>query len=208
MRRPLHAMMLVLLLTGWGRAEPLPDFATDDAAHAWLKQKSPWYKRMSDEADKRGRVQFGSLPEGRGGLVESRHGQRHILLSDALKGAARLSILIYEMTNVYQEPAHLEVEARAREGRVATAEEFALLHELIEYDGLRYHRFVLAELDAVLTGGIPRDMLTRINPELTTLASYELPLAYVYVKAQEAGGHSAHYREAFKKVKGTPSKSE
>ncbi len=189
--------------------ETLPVFSTDEAAHAWLKTKSPWYERMSTEVQQRGGVTFGVLEPERGsqGLVESREGRRHILLSSALKGAARLSILIYELTNVYQETAHAEVDRRAHEGSIRSAEEFALLHELIEYDGLRYHRFVLAELDAVLEGGIPRDMLNWINPKLTTLASYELPLAYVYVKTQAENGHSAHYMKAYEGLRAASARS-
>jgi hypothetical protein len=40
-------------------------------------------------------------------------------------------------------------------------------------------------------------MLTWINPQLTTLASYSLPLAHDYLESQNKGGHTDHYRKYF-----------
>lgn len=182
-----------------GHAQPiaLPDFASDPDAHAWLQKHSPYYKTMTEEVEKDGSVSYGVLEVRTGGLVERGNGGRRILLAKELKGAHRLSVQIFELTNLYQQKRHDAVDERARGGVIKTPEEFGLLHELVEYDGLRYHRFVLAELDAVLKGGIPRAMLTWINPELTNLASYELPLAFEFVEAQAKSGHTAHYHEWF-----------
>ncbi|QIF05888.1 hypothetical protein [Roseimicrobium sp. ORNL1] len=175
----------------------LPDFASDLEAHAWLRKHSPYYNTMAEEVEKEGAVSYGVLEARTGGLVERGSGGRRILLSKELKGACRLSVQIFELTNLYQQRQHDAVDERARSGSIKTPEEFGLLHELIEYDGLRYHRFVLAELEAVLEGGIPREMLTWINPELTNLVSYELPLAFEFVEAQAKSGHTAHYHEWF-----------
>jgi hypothetical protein len=188
-------------------AASLPEFDSDRAAHLWLRKNSPYYNLMAEEVERQGGVAFGILEERSGGMVEHDPGQarRRILLAKDLKGAQRLSIQIFELTNAYQQRLHDEVDERARRSAIETPAEFGLLHELIEYDGLRYHRFVLAELNAVLEGGIPREMLTWINPKLTNLASYELPLAFEYVKAQGESGHTAHYHRWFWKQKGAES---
>jgi hypothetical protein len=184
-------------------AASLPAFDADHAAHLWLRKHSPYYNLMTEEVERRGSIAFGVLEDRSGGMMESGAGQaqRRILLSKDLKGAGRLSIQIFELTNAYQQRLHEEVDQRARSGAIGTPTEFGLLHELIEYDGLRYHRLVLAELNAVLEDGIPREMLTWINPKLTDLASYELPLAFEYVKGQAESGHTAHYHEWFWKQK-------
>lgn len=209
MKNALASFLVVmgLLLTSAAvqvHAATLPVFESDQAAHLWLKKHSPYYKLMAAEVEKRGELVFGTLEDRSGGMVENGVGLpgSRILLAKDLKGAQRVSILIFELTNAYQQRLHDEVDKRARSGAIATPEEFGLLHELIEYDGLRYHRFVLAELDAVLEGGIPREMLAWINPKLTNLASYELPLAFEYVKAQAEGGHTDHYHRWFWKQKG------
>ena len=130
------------------------------------------------------------------GTVIHGEGTKYIQLSDDLKGTKRLSVLIFEMTNAYQSHKHSEIDQRARNGAIKDAEVFSLRHELIEYDGLRYHRNVLSEL-ATSVGGIPQEMLTWINPQLTTLESYSLPLAHDYLECQDKGGHTEHYRRCF-----------
>lgn len=189
-------------------AERLPRFASDEEAHAWLREKSAYYRMMAADVDKRGGVRFGVLDGRTGGMAETRKGQKYILLADNLTGPARVSILIFELTNFFQEKAHAEIDERARNGKITTPVEFGLLHELIEYDGLRYHRFVLAELDVILDGGVPREMLTWVNPALTTLASYELPLAFAFVEAQAKSGHTDHYREWFWRQAGNNARKE
>lgn len=185
-------------------AVSLPAFESDQEAHHWLKKHSPYYNLMAEDVERRGGITFGRLEDRPGGMLEHGSGQaqRRILLAKGLKGAERLSIQVFELTNAYQQRLHDEVDERARNGAVETPAEFGLLHELIEYDGLRYHRFVLSELNAVLDGGVPREMLAWINPKLTDLASYELPLAFEYVSAQAKSGHTAHYHRWFWRQKG------
>jgi len=178
-----------------GHAAELPSFANDKDADAWLRSKSPFYDSMAREVDGRGGYTFRSWDQPRGNVVQT-NGTRYIQLNPDLKGGERLSILIFEMTNAYQDAKHIEIDQRARTGVIKNAEVFALRHELIEYDGLRYHRDVLSELDKSM-GGIPREMLTWINPGLTTLDSYSLPLAHNYLESQNKGGHTDHYRKYF-----------
>lgn len=208
--RPLHlcaclfSALLWLLALPSASATPLPDFTSDEEAHQWLRKKSHYYDLMADDIDQRGGIRFGVFenPVKPGGMMENRDGKRRILLSNDLKGPSRLSILIFELTNAYQEKVHQEIDSRVRSGAITSPVEFGILHELVEYDGLRYHRFVLTELNAVIDGGIPRDMLTWINPKLTDLASYEIPLAFEYIETQAKSGHTAHYHKWFWTQKG------
>ncbi len=193
--------MIIFAWTSAALAEGLPKFASDDATDAWLIETSPFYAQMAKEVASRGTYQFRRSVEYPRGVVLHENGQRYIELNDALQGAERVSILIFEMTNAFQELKHAEVDAGAQSGRIPTGVEFSILHELIELDGLRLHRKVLEQINPAI-GGIPREMVQWINPELKTLAGYELPLAYDWVKAQEAGGHGAHYRGWFEKQVG------
>jgi len=178
-----------------GHAAELPSFASDKEADAWLRSKSPFYDSMATDVDGRGGYTFCSWDQPRGTVVH-KNGTRYIQLNPDLKGGERLSILIFEITNAFQDTKHIEIDQRVRTGAIVNAEVFALRHELIEYDGLRYHRKVLAELDKP-TGGIPPEMLTWIDPGLTTLDSYSLPLAHDYLESQNKGGHTDHYRKHF-----------
>jgi len=178
-----------------GRAAELPLFASDKEADFWLRSKSPFYDSMAKEVDGRGGYTFQSWDQPRGNVVQT-NGIRYIQLNHDLKGAERLSILIFEITNAFQDVKHIEIDRRATTGEIDSAEIFALRHELIEYDGLRYHRKVLSELEKSIDP-IPREMLTWINPDLTTLDSYILPLAHDYLECQDKGGHTDHYRKHF-----------
>ena len=179
-------------------ADTLPQFDSDLGADAWLREKSAFYQKMAKEVDARGGFKFKSTADYPQGVVIHENGQRYIALNDALRGAERVSILIYELTNAFQEPKHDEVDEEAQTGRITAPAEFSIRHELIEYDGLRLHRQVLVELERFL-GELPAEMLRWINRDVTTLARYELPFAYDAIKAQEGGPHGRHYREWFEK---------
>ena len=73
-----------------------------------------------------------------------------------------------------------------------------MLRESVEYDGLRLHREVLAELERTV-GELPPEMIRWVSCTATNLSSYALPYAYDYFKAQAKGGHTEHYYRLFKK---------
>jgi hypothetical protein len=173
----------------------LPSFADDAAADKWLRSVSPFYDSMAKEVEALGGYTFRSSDQPRG-MVVHENGTRYIQLGDDLKDSGRVSILIFEMTNAFQALKHVEIDERARSGEIADAEMFALRHELVEYDGFRYHRAVLVEVEKA-AGAIPREMLTWINSNLTTLDSYNLPLAHDYLESQNKSGHTDHYRRHF-----------
>jgi hypothetical protein len=194
----IFAAVFVTLTQTLDAGEP-PTFTTDAQADGWLRENSPFYAIMASDIDKRGGYSFRSWSEARGTVIEE-EGKRFIQLNPSLAGAERVSILIFEMTNAYQHEHHQEIDTRARTGAIDNPIEFGLMHELIEYDGLRYHRKVLVDLDHVLKG-IPRPMLTWIDPGLTGLETYELPRAFAFVEAQAKSGHTEHYRRWFWKQK-------
>jgi hypothetical protein len=190
----LHA--LLLLSASCLVAGDLPTFATDADADKWLRESSPYYRMMATTIDSRGGYSFRGSEQLSGGMVLWEDGKLLVELGNSLTGAKRVSILIFELTNAYQSPQHQEIDRGVTEGRITTAREFGILHELIEYDGLRHHRVVLQELDRHLQG-IPADMVRWLVPKATKLSDYELPFAHDYIKAQEASGHTAHYYEWF-----------
>jgi len=178
-------------------AGTLPTFESDEAADQWLRKASPFYGRMAGGIEAKGELRFRSFNDCPLGIVHYEGNKKTVGLNDALQGAGRVSVLIFEVTNAYQAKKHLAIDLAAGSGEIADAAEFGLLHELVEYDGLRLHRVVLEELDKTV-GGIPREMLHWIGPDLT-LSTYELPLAYDFIKMQKANGHTTHYHEWFPK---------
>ncbi|MEA3213216.1 MAG: hypothetical protein QOE70_6273 [Chthoniobacter sp.] len=195
MKQLFQILAAVVVLSNTSRAGEPPAFKTDAEIDAWLRKNSAFYAVMAVDIDKRGGYSFRSWSEPLG-VVVTEEGRRFIQLNPSLEGAERVSILIFEVTNAYQEEHHQEIDTRARTGAIDNPIEFGLLHELVEFDGLRYHRKVLVDLDRVLKG-IPRPMLTWINPALTSLETYELPLAFTFVEAQARSGHTDHYRKWF-----------
>jgi hypothetical protein len=176
----------------------VPDFPSDAAADQWLRAHSPSYLRMAEFVDRTWGYEIGRDTNAAGGLAYVKEGRGHIDLSDALKGPHRVSVIVFELTNLYQQNRHEEITAPVRQGQLQDATKFAMLREAVEYDGLRLHRAVLEELERQL-GELPSEMITWVSSTATNLAGYALPYAYDYFKAQAAGGHTDHYRRLFEK---------
>lgn len=153
---------------------------------------------MAGVVDRRWGCEFGRNTESGGGLAYIKDGKGHIDLNDALKGAHRVSVMIFELTNLYQQDRHDEIATLVRRGKMKDATQFALMRESVEYDGLRLHREVLVELERAI-GRLPSEMITWASSTATNLAGYQLPYAYDYLKAQAASGHTDHYRKLFEK---------
>jgi hypothetical protein len=190
-------LLLLLLLGGAAaRAAALPDFDSDQQADRWVRAHSPWYRSMAETVDQAGGYTIERGTTMPGGLAYFKDGRGHIELNDVLKGPRRVSVMIFELTNLYHEPQHQEVADRVRRGDLNDPAVFGLLRETIEYDGLRLHREVLLELQAVLDA-IPPEMITWISSTAKTFAEYALPYVYDYLKAQAASGHTAFFRKYF-----------
>ena len=193
------ALLAGLLLAAPARPEgAIPAFPSDAAADQWLRAQSPAYLRMAEFVDRSWGYEFGRCTNSPGGLAYLQDGRGHIDLNDALKGPHRVSVIIFELTNLYQSGRHEEITTPVRRGEQTDATRFALLREAVEYDGLRLHREVLVELERAV-GPLPSEMITWASSSATNLAGYALPYAYDYFKAQAAGGHTDHYLRLFEK---------
>jgi len=195
----LNGLPLLLLLgpsIAW--AGGLPAFESDLEADRWIRKHSDSYRNMAEAIDRHGGYTIAPTTEAPGGLAYFEEGRGHIGLNEVLKGAHRVSVLIFEMTNLHQENRHQEVAWRVRRGELNNPAEFALLREIIEYDGLRLHRNILLELEPVLDT-VPPEMITWVSSTAKRFADYQLPFAYDYIKAQAASGHTAYYVKLFEK---------
>jgi len=197
-KRILNGLPFLFLLgpsVAW--ATGLPGFASDREADRWVRKHSASYRNMAEAIDRRG-YSIVSTTEAPSGRAYFKDGRGYLELNDALKGAHRVSVLIFELTNLYQEDRHQEVAERVRRGELNNPAEFGLLRELIEYDGLRLHRNVLLELEPAVET-VPPEMITWASSTAKRFADYQLPFAYDYIKAQAASGHTAHYLKLFAK---------
>lgn len=197
MKRSLF-LLLLLLASAMLHAGVVPAFTNDVAADQWLRKLSPSYLRMAQVVDHKWGAEFGVATNSPGGLAYVKEGRGHIDLNDALKGAHRVSVIVFEMTNLYQQERHEEITTPVRRGELQDATKFAMLRESVEYDGLRLHREVLVELEQKV-GELPPEMITWVSSTATNLSSYALPYAYDYFKAQSKGGHTEHYYRLFKR---------
>ncbi len=167
----------------------------------WLRATSPFFRKMAEQVDSHGgysiRVTHETLPS----MTLWENGQRAIALVDTLKGPVRASCLIMELTNFFQEEKHQQLEDNLSNGTIKESSEYAILRSLIELDGLRFHRTVLEELDKKIDGGIPKEMLSWIEPSLQSLAEYTVPAAYDYVNIQRGSAYRKRFEDWFAKRK-------
>lgn len=198
MKKSLFLLLLLLLPVAMLQAGVIPSFTNDVAADQWLRQQSPSYLRMATYVDRKWGTEFGVATNSPGGLAYLKDGKGHIDLNERLKGAHRVSVIVFEMTNLYQQERHEEITTPVRCGKQQDATKFAMLREAVEYDGLRLHREVLVELEQKM-GELPPEMITWVSSTATNLSSYALPYAYDYLKAQAKSGHTEHYYRLFKK---------
>jgi len=204
----MKAILLTLPLTWFlygpaVSAEPAVDIdfceCKDNAAiDAFLCQSSPLYAAMARIVKLDGAYGFKDKTD----LEWCRWNpaERMIESRTRLKGAERASIIAFEMTNAYQQRLHTEVDWAAATGEITTASEFALRHELVEYDRLRLHRAILEEIEEKL-GKLPPDFFFRSNPKPSSVAEYRLPMVIDFLKQMKATGHTAYYCQWFEKYK-------
>lgn len=196
--RYLPFLLVLLVSVVRATAGELPAFDSDADADRWLRANSASYRNLATAVDRRGGYSFQGTDHLSLGIAGWKDGKRVIELSNALTGAKRVSILIFTLADIYESRAHQEIDTDAAEGRIASEREFTVLHVLVQLDGLRHHRAVLEDLEREV-GGVPAEMLQWINPGLRKLSDYLLPMAYQFVKAQEAGANARYYHEWFYK---------
>jgi hypothetical protein len=203
-----HGFLALLLLTPSLRAA-FAELGDDRAADALLREKSATYRRMAESIDRRGGydiISVATVGEPTGavpvltGMAYTHEGRRKIALNPELAGPERWSILIFELTNHAQEDHHQSINREAREGKLSGPDEYGILRELVEFDGLRIHRQVLEELDAA-AGPIPPGFFNgRMFPwaaKATKLSEYQVPSAYGIIRKQDQSGHRAFYKRQY-----------
>ena len=195
------ALLAALAICAPAAAGPLPVFTSDESADTWLRANSPLYRRMAKEADAQGGYHFKATADYPKGVVIWDDGRRYIALNEGLRGAERVSVIIFELTNCYHEAKHAAVDEGARTGEIASPGEFALWHEVIEQDGLKLHRDVLVELDPVVDG-LPKEVFSWIAPGVANLADYRLAPIHDSLRSQQASGHFAFYKKWYWKQLG------
>lgn len=189
---------ILFLALAFSAAAAFPTFATDITADQWLREKSASYRKMAETVDGRGGYQFIKTVDFPKAVAIRDGHQRFIALNDRIQGAERVSTIVFELTNLFQDDKHTEVDWDIVHGRIQDASHYAILREAIECDGLRLHRTVLTELEAVI-GTIPPEMLRFVGHQNSNLASYGIPLAYDVIQGSRRSGHSKVHRERFAK---------
>jgi hypothetical protein len=166
----------------------------NEAIDSFLRRSSPLYAAMARLVEFHGGYRF----EDKEGLQLGcwNAGTRTIEVGSHLQGAHRATIIVFEMTNAHQQRLHHEVDQAVPAGRITTESEFALRHELTEYDGLRPHREVLEEIEKTLVK-LPPAFFFYSHEKPETVAEYQLPLVTDFIRQMESSGHSAYYRQWF-----------
>ena len=186
----------------------MPEFEKDGDIHEWLQANSKRYRRMAESIDQRGGFEIHRATEinedGRitpisNAFSYNDHGQRKVVLNPKLKQGAAASMIVFEVTNLFQEDRHTEINNDAITGKITCGDEYAILRQLVEFDGLRHHRDVLTELQAN-SGTLSPDFFSVFPTSARTLEKHELPSVYFLIKSEKHSGHRAYYLTTFERL--------
>jgi hypothetical protein len=177
---------------------------SDDQVCEWLKAVSPTYQDAYDSIVKRSYVKgikFKSVPFeptefGELGVFFI-DGEFEIRLSHKLTGAERVKTLAFEIANAYLNEEHRQIDAGAAEG-FFDAREFAVAHEIYEYEAWRVYRQFLLDLEKELgEGALPEGLF--YGTPAKKVKDYKLPPLFVFLKHMEESKHMKHYLDWFEK---------
>jgi hypothetical protein len=200
MRSIIYILLVLAGCSAIGARAGLPSFDTDDAADHWLRSSSQAFHAMASFVDDRGGYIYRDSASQAPGAALSENGQRIIELSTSLKGPERVSTMIFEVTNHFQEDKQIEIEEDVMSGEITDAGEFAMRVALVEYDGLTLHRNVIADLQRTC-GPLPAGLLSWIDPESRDVAKHELPGAFDAISYQRvANTNDTQYRAMFSEI--------
>lgn len=179
----------------------LPD---DDRICEWLKAASPAFKDAYDAIVKRSYVKgikLKSVPHKKTAFSEIGvffvNGVFEIRLSDKLTGAERVRTLAFEVANAYLNEEHRQIDAGAANG-FFDAREFAVAHEIYEYEAWRVYRRFLFDLEKELgEGNLPAGLF--YGTATQRVADYKLPPLSAHLKHMEDSRHMKHYLDWYQK---------
>jgi hypothetical protein len=176
----------------------------DDQICAWLMSVSPTFQDAYHAIVKRPDVegiQFKSIPHKTTAFSEVGvffvDNRFEIRISAELTGAERVRTLAFEVANAYLNEEHRQIDAGAAKGFL-DAREYALAHEIYEYEAWRLYRRVLCDLEKELgEGNLPVGLF--YGTAATRVAEYKLPPLFEYLKHMESSQHMKHYLDWFQK---------
>lgn len=180
------------------------ELPSDQQVSDWLKATSTTYRDAYDAILDRAyvdRIQFKTV----------RHDPRkfseigvffvdrtvEIRISEQLTGADRVRTLTYEIFNTYLNEEHRQIDAAAAEGFL-TAREYAVAHEIYEYEAWRiYHRCLFDVEKKLGEGNLPAGLFYWTAAH--KVRDYKLPPLFAYLKHMEESRHMNHYLDWFEK---------
>jgi len=179
----------------------LPD---DDQVCDWLMSASPTFKDAYSAILRRSYVKgikFKSVPHHQTEFSEIGvffvDDTFEIRISNELTGAERVRTLAMEVANAYLNEEHRQIDAAAAKG-FFDAREFAIAHEIYEYEAWRVYRQCLFDLEKKLgAGNLPAGLFYG-NPT-HKVADYKLPPLSEYLQHMEDSQHLKHYLDWFQK---------
>jgi hypothetical protein len=201
-----RALLEVPPLSAQERPAPLNfgRLPTDDQVSEWLRAVSPTYRDTYDAIVERTHVdgvKFLSVP------FDSTDFSRvgvffvdrvfEIRISDQLTGADRVRTLAFEVANAYMNEEHRQIDAGAAAG-FFDAREFAVAHEIYEYEAWRLYRGFLFDLEKELgEGALPPGLFYGMATK--KVREYKLPPLLEFLKLMEDSKHMKHYLDWFEK---------
>lgn len=114
-----------------------------------------------------------------------------------MTGAERVRTLAFEVANAFLNEEHQQIDIGAKAGFL-DAREYAVAHEIYEYEAWRLYREFLLDLEKHLgVGNLPTGLFFGVAKQ--RVADYKLPPLYEYLKHQETSQHMKHYLYWFAK---------
>jgi len=125
------------------------------------------------------------------------NGVCEIRVSNRLQGAERVRTLAFEVANASLQEEHRQIDKAAAQGFFA-AREYAIAHEIYEYEAWRLYRGCLLDVERQLgEGNLPDELFFGIPTK--KVAQYQLPPLAVHLKHMETSGHMQHYLSWYEK---------
>jgi len=179
-------------LMSFACAAELPSFKDDLAADSWLRKTSATYRKMAEAMDACGGYRIANTTLYPRSMMICEEKKPVVLLNEKQTGALRVTLMIFEFSNASQADKFREIAGSG----TTNAEEYAILHMLVEYESLHLHQAVLADLDRAL-GGLPPEMFQVFMPATKTFAEYRLPEAYEYIQLRKGTEYRKYYEDWF-----------
>lgn len=180
------------------------DLPSDQEVSDWLMAISTTYRDAYDAILDRtyvDRIQFKSVR--RDPLDFSEIGvffvdrTVEIRISKQLTGAERVRTMTHEIFNTYLNEEHRQIDAAAAQGFL-NAREFAVAHEIYEYEAWRIYHRCLVDVERQLgEGHLPAGLYYWTTAQ--QVRAYKLPPLFAYLKHMEESRHMNHYLEWFEK---------